>query len=189
MNAVGLYWRCVGVSLRAQMQYRASFVIFTVGQFLATGVEFLALWALFERFGALGSWRLPEAALCYGMVSVAFATGELISRGFDTFAHLVRAGGFDRLLLRPRTAAFQLFAQELQLTRIGRLAQGLAVLLWAAGAIDVQWTFAKVALVPVSIPVCTSDSWAADGQSGSTASKSGSPQTAEIHRSPSSPEV
>ncbi|MHC4788852.1 MAG: ABC transporter permease [Planctomycetota bacterium] len=145
-NSLRLYLAYAGTSLRAQMQYRASFVVFALSHFLVTGVEFLGIWALFDRFGSLQEWSLAEVALFYGMVSVAFATAEAVARGFDTFPGMVRSGEFDRVLLRPRTAALQIMGRELQLMRIGRFSQGVIVLLWAAGALEVAWTLPRIAL-------------------------------------------
>ena len=128
-----LYGHYAAVSLRSQMQYRASFVMLTVGHFLMTGLEFLGLAALFGRFGRLESWSLPEVAMFYGVVNMSFALCDATSRGFDIFASFVRSGEFDRMLLRPRSTVLQLAGHELTLRRIGRLAPGLLVLLWAGG--------------------------------------------------------
>lgn len=145
-NAIRLYFQYVGISFRAQMQYRASFVMLSLGHFLSTGIEIVGIWALFERFGSLRGWSLAEVALFYGLIQVAFAVAEALGRGFDTFPGMVKSGDFDRLLLRPRSAAFQVAAREVQLVRIGRLAQGLIVLLVAASALDVHWSFPRIAL-------------------------------------------
>ena len=51
MGRLALYWQFVVVSLTSQMQYRASFMFSAFGQFLATGIEIIGIWALFERFG------------------------------------------------------------------------------------------------------------------------------------------
>ena len=150
-GAIRLYTRYIAVSIRSQMQYRASFLMLSIGQFLVTGMEIVATWALFDRFGSLGGWRLAEVALFYGMIHVAFALAEGAARGFDTFPGMVRSGDFDRLLLRPRGTAFQVAARELQLMRVGRLAQGLLVLIWAAIALDVQWTPDRFALLLFSL--------------------------------------
>jgi ABC-2 type transport system permease protein len=91
---------------------------------------------LFDRFGALGEWSLPEAALFYGMVSVTFAISDAFGRGFDLFGNMVKAGDFDRVLLRPRATVLQLLGQELRMSRAGRLLQGAAVLGWAISALD-----------------------------------------------------
>ena len=143
MGGTRLYFRLLGVSLRGQMQYRASFVIQVLAYVATIGVEFLATWALFDRFGNLRGWRLPEVALLYGIAHVAFALAEGVGRGFDVFHLLVKSGDFDRLLLRPRGTALQVAGMELQLMRVGRLSVGLAALVWAAASLGIEWNPAK----------------------------------------------
>jgi ABC-2 type transport system permease protein len=123
----------------------------SAGYLLITGIDFIGIWVLFDRFGGIRGWSLSEVALLYGMANVAFAIAEAVSRGFDTFGTMVRSGDFDRLLLRPRSTALQVAGQELHLRRVGRLLQGLTVLLWASSALDVAWSPAKVALAIVAI--------------------------------------
>jgi ABC-2 type transport system permease protein len=126
-----LYRRYISVGIRAQLQYRASFVMTVAGSLAATGIEFVGIWALFRKFGGLHGWRLQDVALFYGVVNIAFAITEAVGRGFDIFPNMVKTGDFDRLLLRPRSTALQVLCTDLQLMRIARLAQGLAVLIWA----------------------------------------------------------
>jgi ABC-2 type transport system permease protein len=151
VDSLRLYFRYLGVSVRGQMQYRASFFMLAAGHFVTTGVEFLGVWALFARFGSLRGWRLPEVALLYALVNLSFALGEGIGRGFDQFPALVRSGDFDRLLLRPRATALQVAGQELQIMRAGRLLQAGIILLWAAASLGVAWTPAKALLVVAAV--------------------------------------
>jgi ABC-2 type transport system permease protein len=146
-----LYRHYMILSLRGQMQYRASFFLWSVGQFLAVAIEFVGIWALFDRFGTLRGWTLPEVALLYGMTNVAFALAESFGRGFDTFSTLVKGGDFDRLLLRPRSTALQVAGQEFQLLRVGRLLQGIAVLVWGMAALHIAWTAPKALLLLAAI--------------------------------------
>ena len=146
-GALKLYARYLGISVRAQMQYRASFIMLSIGHFLITGIEFATIWILFDRFGSLRGWTLAEVGLFYGIVNVAFALSDAASRGFDVFAAMVKNGDFDRVLLRPRDSALQVAGQELTLRRVGRLAQGLVVLAWSASRLGVAWTAARVLLV------------------------------------------
>ncbi len=139
LEPLGLYRRYLGISIRGQMQYRASFILKTLGQFLITGIEFLCVWALFDRFGRLDDWSLPEVALFYGTVNVAMAIADALATGFDRFSLYVKNGEFDRILLRPRSTVLQLAGVELALRRIGRLAQGGVILVWASWALDVAW--------------------------------------------------
>lgn len=150
-DALFLYRRYIGISIRAQMEYRASFIMQSLGQFLITGIEYLAVWALFHRFGSLRGWTLPEVALLYGMVSVSFSIADAAGRGFDMFAATVKAGDFDRILLRPRGTVLQIAGQELTLRRVGRLLQGAFVLAWAMGALGLALSPARLGLLAFAI--------------------------------------
>ena len=147
-DALHLYWRYLMISMRAQLQYRAAFLLAALGQFLVTGTEFLGIWVLFERFGHLATWRFVEVALFYGVVNSTFACADALSTGFDLFgSNYVKTGDFDRLLLRPRSTVLQLAGHELALRRIGRLAQGLLVFGWAAAALDIHWWLGNISLL------------------------------------------
>jgi ABC-2 type transport system permease protein len=146
-----LYWRYIAISLRGQMQYRASFLMLTFGHFLVTGIEFLGLLVMFNRFENIRGWRLQEVALFYAVVNISFSFADAFSTGFDMFAGMVKGGQFDRLLLRPRSTALQLAGQELTLRRAGRLIQGVLVLVWASTSIGVVWNAGKVFLLLFTI--------------------------------------
>ncbi|HWO19959.1 MAG TPA: ABC-2 family transporter protein [Kofleriaceae bacterium] len=157
MHGLRLYFRYAAVSLRSQLQYRASVVMQSLGIFLITGVEMLAIWALFDRFGTVRGWTLPEVALFYGMISVSWSLCDAMARGFDVFGTLIKEGELDRLLLRPRSTVLQLLGHELTIRRIGRFAQGAAVLGYALSSLDIAWSVPKVLLLAASITgaVCT----------------------------------
>jgi ABC-2 type transport system permease protein len=134
------------------MRYPASFLMLSAGQFLSTIVEFVGVWALFDRFQNLGSWTLPQVALFYGTVNISFALADMISRGFDVFGpQFVKTGEFDRLLLRPRSTPLQLLGYELRLTRLGRFLQGALVLGFAVGLLDLSWGAGEAALLLAAI--------------------------------------
>ncbi|MES2531101.1 MAG: ABC-2 family transporter protein [Pseudomonadota bacterium] len=147
MNAFALFFRLAGASLRGQMRYPASALMLALGQFLATGIEVVAIWALFARFGTVQGWQIGEVALFYGLVNVMFAVADAIGRGFDVLGtDFLRTGAFDRLLLRPRAIALQLMAHDVRISRLGRLLQGLIVLGFATAQGAVAWTPATFAL-------------------------------------------
>src|SRR5215467_7065282 len=151
MNALRLYCRYIDLSFRSQMQYRVSFLMRSFGHFLVTGSEFLGFVALFNRFGQINGWTLPQMGLFYGMISLCFAMSEAAQRGFDIFPNLIKSGDFDRILLRPRSPAFQVLGQEFQLMRVGRFTQALIVLIWSAKRLDVQLTVANLTLLLIAI--------------------------------------
>ncbi len=149
---VRLYPRLIGAQIRSQMQYRASFVAELLGSFLITGLDFIALVILLTRFEAIGGWTLAEVAFLYGASAVSFSIAELLVGGFDYFDRFVAWGEFDRVLIRPLGAAFQVMASSFPLRRLGRMSQGaLAFALafhllrpaWEPG----QWLFLMLMVV------------------------------------------
>jgi ABC-2 type transport system permease protein len=152
VGPLGLYGRLLSVSVRSQLQYRLSFLMMAFGHFVTSVVEAIGLWALFDRFGMLGRWSLAEVAFLYGVVNVAFPVSEALARGFDVFGReFVKTGNFDRLLLRPRSTVLQLAGHDFQLQRIGRLLQGLAVLVWAGWTLQLDWNVARAFLLLYTI--------------------------------------
>ena len=151
-GGIAMYWRLAVVSIKAQMQYKVSFIVSIVAQFLVTIIEVAGIWALFARFGRLEHWGVADVCFFYGTVNIAFALAEAISTGFDEFgASYVRTGQFDRLLLRPRSLFVQLMGHELSLRRSGRMLQGIAILLWAIHTLSIDMTAARWALLAVTI--------------------------------------
>jgi ABC-2 type transport system permease protein len=151
MNDLRLYGRYLALSLRAQAQYRVSLLLQGLGQLTVTVVEFVAIWALFARFGSLRGWSLPQVAVLYGLADVTFALADSLGRGFELVGGLLKSGDFDRLLLRPRSPLLQLMGQELSLMRAGRLAQGLGILLWGLDAAGVGWSLPRLLLLGAAV--------------------------------------
>lgn len=148
MNTLSLYGKYISVSFKGQMQYRMSFFLSALGQLLSTGVELAALWALFDRFGNLEFWTLPEVCLFYGLINMSFAFADALSPGFDAFGPLyIKTGNFDRLLLRPRSLIIQLLGHDFALRRIGRFIQGAAVFVWGVTQLDIDWGLANYTLL------------------------------------------
>jgi ABC-2 type transport system permease protein len=151
MNNFILYSKLIFISLRSQMEYKLSFIYMTVGNFIVTFIEFIALYALFYRFGNISGWTLYEVAVFYGVVNTSFAIEEFFGRGYDIFPKYIRSGFFDRILLRPRSIALQILGTEVQLMRIGRLAQGLLVMLWGLGHLNINIGIYEILLLLIAI--------------------------------------
>lgn len=151
MNGLRLYGRMIALSIRGQMQYRASFAMVTIGNALGAFIEFLGIWAFFGRFGSLSGWTFAEAGMFFGMGNIAFALCEMFMREFDMFSRQVRTGEFDRILLRPRSTVLQMLGAQCQLLRLGRLLQGAVVLGVSLVGMQVAWGLDRWLLLVLSI--------------------------------------
>ena len=134
-------------SLRAQLSYRLSFVLLTVTASMATFMDFLVIAALFTHLPRLAGWSLPEIGLLYGIAGVSFGITDLCIGTLDVLPQIIRDGAFDVLLVRPVGTLYQVLAREFGVRRVGRVAQGAAVLAYSVMHVQVAWSAPKVAML------------------------------------------
>jgi ABC-2 type transport system permease protein len=146
-----LYWALVRAQISAQLQYRTSFALQTVSQFVLTFVDFVALLFLFHQFPSIAGWTLPEVAFLYGLGGVAFGTSDLLCGGFDGLSKMIRLGTFDRVLVRPVGTFAQVLTSDVQIRRLGRIGQGAVVLGLAISWLDISWSVDKLTVLLVSM--------------------------------------
>jgi len=146
-----LYWHLVGARSRGQMQYKFSFALFVVNSLLVTVVDFVEVVVIFGRIPTLAGWSLAEIAVLYGMACVSFAIAETFARGFEFLSRYIVEGTFDRVLTRPLGAFFQMFASDLALWKVGRLAQGGLIVLIGMQSLAIHWSPDKLLVMVLAI--------------------------------------
>ncbi len=146
-----LFFKFISISLRSQMQYKASFFILTATHFFSIFTEIIGVWVLFDRFKMVKGWTFHELLIIYGIVHVGFAIAEAFARNFEKFSPIVKNGEFDRILLRPLNTIFQVAMYEIQIFRIGRLLQGLIVLIF--GYIKLKLSLFSLATLVIFISI------------------------------------
>ncbi len=146
-----LYLKYVSMLLKCQMQYKASFIMTILGQFLVSFTTFLGIYFMFSRFNSINGFTFPEVLLCFSIVLMSFSITECFVRGFDVFPQLIKSGNLDRILVRPRNEIFQVLTSNMDFTRIGRLMQAVLMLTYAIPASGIVWSFDKVITVILMI--------------------------------------
>ncbi|HJV08957.1 MAG TPA: ABC-2 family transporter protein [Acidimicrobiales bacterium] len=147
-------WRkLVGARIRADWQYRTSFLLFTVSQFVAAFLDIAVVVVLFTTVDRLAGWSVAEVAFLYGTASLAFGLADVFVSEVEFVAHHIRHGSFDRFLLRPVGPFLLLSCQEFAFRRAGKVFQAALVLAVAIGQLDVDWTLARVAMVVQMVAV------------------------------------
>lgn len=146
-DSLSMYGKYINVSLQSQMQYKLSFFLQALGQFMVTGAEFVGIYSLFASFGSIKGWILPEVAVFYGLVAIAFSISQTMTTGYEKMGQLIKSGELDRILLRPRSTELQLFGFELSLKRMGRFVQGVIVLFYGFSQLQIDWSPGKVLVI------------------------------------------
>ena len=80
-----LYFKFVAMQLKCQMQYKASFFMMALGQFLVSFTAFLSIFFLFTRFHTVQDYSFSEILICFSVILTSFSLTECFVRGFDVF--------------------------------------------------------------------------------------------------------
>jgi viologen exporter family transport system permease protein len=150
-DAARVYVSLVSAAIRAQLQYRTSFVLDVVGMFLVTFLDFVAVLVIFHNVPRLGTFSVAEVALLYALSAMSFALAEFVVGHLDLLSDYVRTGSFDVMLARPRGTLLQVLSSDFRLRRLGQLLQGAAVFAYAVSALDLTWNAGRVAMVFVAV--------------------------------------
>lgn len=146
-----LYVKYAAMILKCQMQYKASFVMMTMGQFLVSFTAFLGMYFMFSRFNTVKGFTFSEVMLCFSVVLISFSLTECFVRGFDVFPRLIKNGDLDRILMRPRNVIFQVLTSNIEFSRFGRLLQAVLMFAYAVPKSGIIWTADKVITVVLMI--------------------------------------
>ena len=135
-----LYLKFFAMHLKSRMAYKKSFFLSIFGQFMTSFTAFLVLYFLMDRFQSVKGYTMGECLLSASIMWISFPLSEWFFRGFDRFPRMIRSASFDRVLVRPRGLIFQVMCQEIEFTRIGRLVQGVVILMMGIAGSGVEWT-------------------------------------------------
>lgn len=139
-----LYIHYFKIQFKSAMQYKGSFVLNCIGQFLVSFNVFLGVYFMFRRFHTVNGYTYGDILLCFGITLMEFSLAEAFARGFDSFSSILSNGMFDRIMVRPRNEILQVLGQKIEFTRIGRMLQAVVMFLYGVGKSGVEWDAPKV---------------------------------------------
>ncbi|MFJ3585280.1 ABC transporter permease [Streptomyces sp. NPDC090127] len=140
-----------GMWIRSTMTYRTSFALTLFSSFSVTFFDFVVILLMFGQVRGLGGFSFAEVAFLYGTTSTSFGIADLTMGSVQRMGRRVRDGSLDTFLTRPAPVLAQVAADKFALRRLGRVTQGLFVLVWALCIVDVEWTALKLLLLPVAL--------------------------------------
>ncbi|MGF7142638.1 ABC-2 type transport system permease protein [Anaerotaenia torta] len=138
-----LYMKFFGIHLKAAMQYKTSFLLTTLGQFLISFNVFLGILFMFDRFQEVRGYGFAEVLLCFSVVLMSFSLAEMFMRGFDVFAGTIGNGEFDRILLRPRNPVLLVVSGKIEFSRFGRTFQAILMLIYGIAGSGIRWDITR----------------------------------------------
>ena len=133
------------------MQYKKSFILTSLGQFLSSFNAFVGIFFLFRRFHSIAGYTYSDVLFCYSIVVMEFSLAECVARGFDSFSRIVRQGTFDRIMTRPRNEILQVLGDNFEPTRLSKMLQAIVIFGYGISRSGTDWDFIKVITVILTV--------------------------------------
>lgn len=146
-SGIALYAHYFKIQFKSAMQYKGSFMLTCIGQFLVSFNVFLGVYFMFRRFHSVNGYAYSDILLCFGITLMEFSLAEAFARGFDTFSSMLSNGMFDRIMVRPRNEIFQILGQRIEFTRLGRMLQAVIMFIYGVAKSGIAWDVPKVLAV------------------------------------------
>lgn len=137
-----LYLKFLSLNLKIQMQYKYSFFLLIISQFISVIFMFLSIKFMFLKFSNIKLFSYNDVVLCFSIVNFSFSIAKCISAGFNNFSIFLSNFEFDRLLVRPRNSLFQVIISKIDLCQIGSFSISLIILL--NSCLNFNWNFFKI---------------------------------------------
>lgn len=142
LHLAGVYSKNI---MRSWFQYKVDAVLRSFAVFLRESTGIVVIYLTLLKFDTLNGWNLHEMLFLFSLLFVTYGILILFFTGLRDFAYIIRAGEFDRFILRPRGLLFQLiFANADWFAAIGHGTLGITLFLISAGNVGVTWNWQTV---------------------------------------------
>lgn len=161
-----LYFIIEAQYIKARMQYRADFIISSIGMFFTSLATLAVFWVLFKSIPDLAGWSFMEMMFIYAFYMIAISPMQILFDQIWWLRYDVQQGTFLKYYFRPLNMMFYYMSERFDLKGLTQLVVGIALLVYASIQLNIHWSFFKViflfitlfssALVLISIVVISS---------------------------------
>jgi len=140
LRIVRLYFRFLGLHLRALLEYVTDFWILAVATVLMQGVNLIFLSAIFAQVPAIHGWTFWAVVSMFALVAIAEGVGSFFFEGTWRLAWAINQGGLDYALVRPYPVVLQVTGAEIGVNGLTNMITGGVMLGVALAHLDVDWS-------------------------------------------------
>lgn len=146
-----LYFIIEAQYIKARMQYRADFIISSVGMFFTSLATLAVFWVLFESIPDLAGWTFMEMVFIYAFYMLAISPMQILFDHVWQLRYHLQQGTFLKYYFRPLNMMFYYMSEMFDLKGLTQLVLGFGLLGYASLRLSVQWTPLNLFLLAVTL--------------------------------------
>lgn len=148
---IRLYFIIEAQYIKARMQYRADFIISSFGMLFSSLITLGVFWVIFDTVPDLAGWSLNEMVFIYAFYMLAISPMQIIFDHFWQLRYHLQQGTFLKYYFRPLNMMFYYTSEMFDLKGFAQLFVGIALLIYSAAQLHVEWTFARFGLLVITL--------------------------------------
>lgn len=133
--------------IKARMQYRADFLISTVGMVFTNVVSVGVFWVLFQSIPALAGWSYFEILFIYGFYLLAISPAQIFFDHIWQLRFHVVEGTFIKYYFRPLNMMFYYMSEMFDVKGVSQVLVGIGTLGYASVRLGLTWSLPRVLLL------------------------------------------
>jgi ABC-2 type transport system permease protein len=137
--------------IKARMQYRADFLISSIGMFFSSLATLGIFWVIFRSIPDLAGWSFMQLVFIYGFYMIAISPMQILFDHIWQIRFHVQQGTFLKYYFRPLNMMFYYMSEMFDLKGLTQLAAGILVLIYASIQLNLNWTLFRVALLLLTL--------------------------------------
>lgn len=142
--------------MKSQMAYRADFFANIFSELLQQSVNLIFIAVVFSKVSSIKGWSKDEVLFIYGFFLVPFGIyGGFLNHLFDVPEKYVLQGEFDRILLRPLNAWYQVIIETMNPELLVGTLTGIVIMLRSARALHITLVWSDIPLILVLVAGAT----------------------------------
>jgi ABC-2 type transport system permease protein len=148
---IRLYFIIEAQYIKARMQYRADFIISSIGMFFSSLATLGVFWVLFNSITDLAGWSFMEMVFIYAFYMLAMSPMQILFDHTWQLRFHVQQGTFLKYYFRPLNMMFYYMSEMFDLKGITQLLAGIGLIIYASIKLEISWTFLKFMLLILSL--------------------------------------
>ena len=144
---IRLYFIIETQYIKARMQYRADFIISSIGMFFSSLVTLGIFWVLFNSITDLAGWNFMEMIFIYAFYMIAISPMQILFDHIWQIRFHIQQGTFLKYYFRPLNMMFYYMSEMFDLKGLTQLAAGIILLVYASVKLGITWTPFKLVLL------------------------------------------
>jgi ABC-2 type transport system permease protein len=148
---IRLYFLIEAQYVKGRMQYRADFIISSVGMFVSSLATLGVFWVIFDNVPNIAGWTLIEMVFIYAFYMIAISPMQILFDHAWQLRFHVQQGSFIKYYFRPLNMMFYYMSEMFDIKGLTQLAAGIILLTYASIQLNIDWTLARFALLLMTI--------------------------------------